>query len=56
MCLPVARDFGNPTADALFVHQHGCGKGSGFTGQTAAYDLHWQALARKWDCALLGPS
>jgi hypothetical protein len=23
---------------------------------TAAYDLHWQALARKWDCALLGPS
>ena len=23
---------------------------------TAAYDLHWQALAKKWDCALLGPS
>ncbi len=25
-------------------------------GATAAYDLHWQALAKKWDCALLGPS
>src|SRR5207245_2507775 len=25
-------------------------------GETAAYDLHWQALARKRDCALLGPS
>lgn len=39
----------------IIVHQHGCGwacKG----GETAAYDLHWQALARKWDCALLGPS
>jgi hypothetical protein len=38
----------------VIVHQHGCGwacKG----GETAAYDLHWQALARKWDCALLGP-
>ena len=22
---------------------------------TAADDLHWQALASKWDCALLGP-
>jgi len=35
-------------------YPHGCGwacKG----GETAAYDLHWQALARKWDCALLGP-
>jgi len=40
----------------VIVHQHGCGKGSGVTGLTAAYDLHWQALARKWDCALLGPS
>src|SRR6266699_154604 len=25
-------------------------------GSTAAYDLHWQALARKWDCALWGSS
>ena len=44
------------TLRGVIVHQHGCGKGSGVTGQTAAYDLHWQALARKWDCALLGPA
>ena len=25
-------------------------------GSTAAYDMHWQALAKKWDFALLGPS
>jgi len=40
----------------LIVHQHGCGSGACKGGQTAAYDLHWQALARKWHCALLGPS
>jgi hypothetical protein len=40
----------------LIVHQHGCGSGACKGGATAAYDLHWQALARKWDCALLGPS
>ena len=40
----------------VIVHQHGCGNGAGQGGATAAYDLHWQALARKWDCALLGPS
>lgn len=40
----------------LIVHQHGCGAGACKGGQTAADDLHWQALARKWDCALLGPS
>ncbi|MGV3719737.1 MAG: hypothetical protein ACO1SX_02415 [Actinomycetota bacterium] len=38
------------------VHQHGCGTGACKGGETAAYDLHWQALAKKWDCALLGPS
>ncbi len=47
---------GVKTLRGVIVHQHGCGKGSGVTGRTAAYDLHWQALARKWDCALLGPS
>ncbi len=41
---------------AVIVHQHGCGVGACRGGATAAYDLHWQALARKWDCALLGPS
>lgn len=40
----------------VIVHQHGCGTGACKGGETAAYDLHWQALARKWDCALLGPS
>jgi len=44
------------TLRGVIVHQHGCGKGSGVTGRTAAFDLHWQALARKWDCALLGPA
>lgn len=40
----------------IIVHQHGCGEGACKGGATAAYDLHWQALAKKWDCALLGPS
>src|SRR5690349_5279340 len=40
----------------VIVHQHGCGTGACKGGETAADDLHWQALARKWDCALLGPS
>ena len=40
----------------IIVHQHGCGSGACKGGATAAYDLHWQALAAKWDCALLGPS
>lgn len=40
----------------VIVHQHGCGEGACQGGRTAAYDLHWQELARKWDCALLGPS
>ncbi len=47
---------GVPRLRGLIVHQHGCGKGAGDGGKTAADDLHWQALARKWDCALLGPS
>ena len=40
----------------VIVHQHGCGSGACKGGATAAYDLHWQALAKKWDCALMGPS
>ena len=40
----------------VIIHQHGCGKGACDGGLTAADDLHWQALAKKWDCALLGPS
>ena len=40
----------------VIVHQHGCGPGASIGGQTAADDLHWQALACKWDCALMGSS
>jgi hypothetical protein len=40
----------------VIVHQHGCGEGSCRSGLTGAYDLHWQALARKHDCALLAPA
>lgn len=47
---------GVKTIRGVIVHQHGCGSGACKGGATAAYDLHWQALAKKWDCALLGPS
>lgn len=40
----------------IVVHQHGCGAGSCQSGLTGAYDLHWQALAKKHDCAMLAPS
>ena len=46
---------GVKTVRGIIVHQHGCGTGSNKGAATAADDLHWQALARKWDCALLGP-
>lgn len=47
---------GVKTLRGVIVHQHGCGEGSCSSGLTGAYDLHWQALARKHDCALLSPS
>jgi len=40
----------------IVVHQHSCGEGSCRSGLTGAYDLHWQALAKTHDCALLSPS
>jgi pimeloyl-ACP methyl ester carboxylesterase len=40
----------------VIVHQHGAGTTASIEGSTASQDLHWQALAKKWDCALLGPS
>jgi len=40
----------------IVVHQHGCGEGSCKSGLTGAWDLHWQALAKKHDCALMAPS
>src|ERR1700733_1407510 len=47
---------GARTLRGLIVHQHGAGTTASIEGSTAAYDLHWQALAKKWDCALFGPS
>lgn len=44
------------TLRGVIVHQHGCGEGSCKSGQTGAFDLHWQALAKKHGCALLSPS
>ena len=40
----------------VIVHQHGCGEGSCKSGLTGAYDLHWQAFAKRHGCALLAPS
>lgn len=47
---------GVKTLRGVIVHQHGCGEGSCKSGQTGAFDLHWQALAKQHDCALLSPS
>jgi pimeloyl-ACP methyl ester carboxylesterase len=44
------------TIRGVIVHQHGCGEGSCKSGLTGAFDLHWQALAKKHDCALLSPA
>lgn len=44
------------TLRGVIVHQHGAGTTASIEGSTAAYDLHWQALAKKWDCALWGSS
>ena len=47
---------GIQTVRAVIVHQHGASIPAAQAGATSAYDLHWQALAKKWDCVLLGPS
>jgi hypothetical protein len=44
------------TVRGVIVHQHGAGREAAHFGAYSAYDLHWQALAKKWDCVLLGPS
>ncbi len=38
------------TVRGVIVHQHGCGESSCQSGLTGAFDLHWQALARKHGC------
>ena len=47
---------GLQTVRAVIVHQPGASIPAAQAGATSAYDLHWQALAKKWDCVLLGPS
>ena len=47
---------GVKTLRGVVVQQHGCGEGSCKSGLTGAFDLHWQALAKKHDCALLSPA
>jgi pimeloyl-ACP methyl ester carboxylesterase len=47
---------GIETIRGVIVHQHGAGMTAAHFGAYSAYDLQWQALARKWDCVLLGPS
>ena len=47
---------GVKTLRGIIVHQHGAGTTASIEGSTAAHDLHWQALAKKWDCALWGSS
>ena len=47
---------GIETLRGIVVHQHGCGEGSCLSGQSGAFDWHWQALAKKHGCALLSPS
>ena len=47
---------GIKTLRGVIVHQHGCGEGSCKSGLTGAWDLHWQALAKRHGCALLAPS
>jgi len=47
---------GVKTLRGVVVHQHGAGIPASEEGIAAAYDLHWQALCKKWDCALLSPS
>lgn len=44
------------TLRGVVVHQHGAGIPASQEGLATAYDLHWQALCKKWDCALLSPS
>ena len=47
---------GVKTLRGVIVHQHGCGPGDDREARASAGDLHWQALARKHECALLVPT
>ncbi|MCF3108732.1 hypothetical protein LL912_08075 [Niabella sp. CC-SYL272] len=42
-----------PSLNGVFIHQHGCTMEG--TGAAAAYDLQYQAFAKKWHLAIVGP-
>ncbi len=44
---------GLDTIRGVFVHQHGCGMEG--RGLSTAYDVQYQAFAKKWGLAILGP-
>lgn len=41
---------GSDSIKGIIHHQHGCGR----NGLSIPYDIHWQALAKKWNFALMG--
>ncbi|RQP16741.1 MAG: hypothetical protein EAS52_10885, partial [Parapedobacter sp.] len=41
------------TIRGVFVHQHGCGMEG--RGKSTAYDVQYQAFAKKWGLAIVGP-
>lgn len=41
---------GTQKINGIIVHQHGYGR----NGMSIPYDIHWQALARRWNMALMG--
>ncbi|SDC17987.1 alpha/beta hydrolase [Niabella drilacis] len=42
-----------PFLNGVFIHQHGCTMEG--TGAATAFDLQYQAFAKKWNLALVGP-
>ena len=44
---------GITTLRGIFIHQHGCGMQG--IGASTAYDVQYQAFARKWGLAVVGP-
>ncbi|PPL02812.1 alpha/beta hydrolase family protein [Parapedobacter indicus] len=44
---------GIDTLRGVFIHQHGCGMEG--RGASTAYDLQYQAFAKKWGLAVVGP-
>jgi pimeloyl-ACP methyl ester carboxylesterase len=47
----IPKDIGS--IEGIFIHQHGCTMEG--RGMSSAYDLQYQALAKKWKLAVIGP-